>query len=89
LEEKIKYIVCDCGSIKSPCLDGFHFIFIKKICEVIRTDIMEAVNYFQNSGTIPKDVNTSFITLISKVKNHVELNDYKSILLVSIQSIIY
>lgn len=49
-----------CGR-KNPKSDGFNFNFIKKT--LIKYDVIEALNYFQQSGSIPNGCNASLVTL--------------------------
>ncbi|GKC36158.1 hypothetical protein Tco_1048542 [Tanacetum coccineum] len=64
--EEIKTSDWDCGSSKTPCLDGFAFTFVKKYWDIINKDIFEYVNSFLASNTITQGANSSFFTLIPK-----------------------
>ncbi|GJV48321.1 RNA-directed DNA polymerase, eukaryota [Tanacetum coccineum] len=80
--DKVKQVVWDCGSDKSPGPDGFTFDFFKRFCHVLQSDIVRAVTYFHRSNKFPKGCNYSFITLIPKVADLVFIKDYKTISLI-------
>ncbi|GJU03120.1 hypothetical protein Tco_1113458 [Tanacetum coccineum] len=67
--DEIKSAIWDCGSNKAPGPDGFTFAFVKKYWDLIKMDILEFVNSFFYSCSMPKGVNSSFFTLIPKVSN--------------------
>nr|GEZ53478.1 RNA-directed DNA polymerase, eukaryota [Tanacetum cinerariifolium] len=64
--KKIKRPVWDCGTNKSPGLDGFTFEFFQRYWKFLENDISVAVIEFFSSGTFPKGCNSSFIVLIPK-----------------------
>ena len=72
-----------CGSSKCPGPDGFNFFFIKSNWEIIDKDVDRAILFFQRSGYFPRGCNVSFITLAPKKANPSELNEFRSISLVS------
>jgi len=80
--EEIKEAVWQCEGSKSPNPDGFNFTFIKNSWGTLKQDIVEAVRWFQNTGSIPKGCNASFITLVPKVRDPVNLDQYRPISLV-------
>jgi len=71
-----------CEGTKSPGPDGFNFNFLKKNWEVIKDEVVEVVVLFQESGCIPKGCNTSFVTLVPKVRDPSSLEQYRPISLV-------
>ncbi|XP_021975359.1 uncharacterized protein LOC110870490 [Helianthus annuus] len=58
----------------------------KEIKEAVLEYFKEVLSHFYISGSIDKSCNTSFITLIPKVKDPIGLNDYLSINLIGIIS---
>jgi len=81
-EEEIREAVRQCDGSKSLKPDEFNLSFIQKNWETLKEDIYAAVSQFQESGTIPKGCNASFITLIPKVCDPMKLDQYRPISLV-------
>nr|GEV05064.1 hypothetical protein [Tanacetum cinerariifolium] len=71
-----------CGSDKAPGPDGFNFKFIKKFWEVIKADLVKAVNWFADKREITKGCNSSFVTIIPKVADPIGLWDFRPISLI-------
>ncbi|GKB61025.1 RNA-directed DNA polymerase, eukaryota, reverse transcriptase zinc-binding domain protein [Tanacetum coccineum] len=82
LNEEIKKAVWDCGTDKSPGPDGFSFGFYRRFWSVIEKDVVAAVKYFFQFGSIPKGCNSSFIALIPKVPDAKMVKDFKPISLI-------
>ncbi|GKB10553.1 RNA-directed DNA polymerase, eukaryota, reverse transcriptase zinc-binding domain protein [Tanacetum coccineum] len=74
--EEIKRAVWDCGSDKSPGLDGFTFDIFKKFWSIVGGDVINAVKEFFNSSSFLKGCNSSFIALILKVLDAKYLNEF-------------
>ena len=74
--------VWNCDSSKSPRLDGFNFCFIKFSWDILKEDVVSAVQKFAEGGSWSKGTNASFITLVPKVVNPQQLNDFRPISLV-------
>jgi len=72
-----------CGSDKSPGPDGLNLKFIKEFWETIKADVFRFMDEFFVHGTLPKGCNASFFALIPKVSNPQNLNEYRSISLIS------
>ncbi|GJU39695.1 RNA-directed DNA polymerase, eukaryota [Tanacetum coccineum] len=83
--EEIKKAVWDCGSDKSPGPDGFTFDFFKKFWYIVGGEVINAVKEFFNSSKFPNGCNSSFITLIPKVLDAKNLNDFRPISLIGCQ----
>ncbi|GKD44317.1 RNA-directed DNA polymerase, eukaryota [Tanacetum coccineum] len=81
-KDELKAAVWDCGTDKSPGPDGFTFGFYRHYWSVIEHDVFDAVNYFFNSGIIPKGGNPSFITLIPKIPAANLVKDFRPICLI-------
>ncbi|GJY77774.1 RNA-directed DNA polymerase, eukaryota [Tanacetum coccineum] len=82
---EIKNAIWDCGSDKSPGPDGFTFAFFKEFWNMLKSDVVDFVQHFFNSGTLPRGCNTSFITLIPKVPNPMVVSDFRPISLIGAQ----
>ncbi|GJT52207.1 RNA-directed DNA polymerase, eukaryota, reverse transcriptase zinc-binding domain protein, partial [Tanacetum coccineum] len=65
--DEIKMAVWDCGSHKAPGPDGYTFMLIKKIWDLLKHDIQMFVVNFFSTGMFPQGANSAFITLIPKV----------------------
>lgn len=72
----------DCGGDKSTGPDGFTFKFIKKNWNIVGEDILKYVKDFHISGSIPRGCNSSFITLVPKVEDPLNIGDYRPISLI-------
>ena len=81
-EEEVRDAVWQCGGSKSPRPDGFNFNFIKKCWDILKMDLMEAVRFFQATGSFPKGCNASFIALVPKVRDPSSLEHFRPISLV-------
>ncbi|KAL4589627.1 hypothetical protein LXL04_002535 [Taraxacum kok-saghyz] len=80
--EEIKNAVWMCGNEKSPGPDGFTFKFIKNQWETIKEDIIQFVKFFERHGRLDRGCNSSFVTLIPKIKDPLKLGDYRPISLI-------
>jgi len=69
---------------KSPGPDGFNFNFIQNCWDVIKSDVMAAVNFFHATGSFPKGCNASFIALIPKVREPSSFDQFRPISLVGV-----
>ena len=69
-----------CESSKSPGYDGLNIKFIKVIWTVIWVGVISFIQEFFITGRLHNKVNTTWITLVSKKRNAVEIGDYKPII---------
>lgn len=86
LEKEIREAVFQCGSDKAPGPDGFNFRFIKKYWDLFSGDFVDMMRHFASSGNISRNVATSFITLVPKVKDPSSLGEYRPINLIGVVS---
>lgn len=82
LEEEIKNAIWECGGDRAPGPNGFTFQFIKAFWEDLKGDILKFLQFFEAFGTFDKGCNLSFITLVPKVKDPINLSDYRPISLI-------
>ncbi|GJU96521.1 hypothetical protein Tco_1321277 [Tanacetum coccineum] len=82
--DEVKNAVWDCGSSKAPDPNGFSFAFVKKYWDDIKVDILEYVNIFLDTGSLPHGSNSSFFTLIPKVSNPIFIKYFCLISLIGI-----
>ncbi|KAI3692865.1 hypothetical protein L6452_32690 [Arctium lappa] len=80
--EEIKRAVWACEGDKAQGPDGLTFSFIKKYWEIIGPDIVGALSDFHSSISFPCGSNSSFITLIPKVKDPIYFSDFRPISLI-------
>lgn len=71
---------------KAPGPDGFTALFFQKCWDTVGTDITHNILTMFNTGWIDDGINDTFITLISKVKQGISLNDYRPISLCNVFS---
>lgn len=68
---------------KAPGPDGYNFLFIKNAWEILKDDFSTVIAEFHRSGHIPQGANSSFISLISKVKDSCEVINFQPISLIN------
>ncbi|KAL4575851.1 hypothetical protein LXL04_011938 [Taraxacum kok-saghyz] len=81
-ENEIKTAIWDCGNEKAPGPDGYTIKFLKNYWNLLQEDIMAFVRYFEAGGKLSRGSNSSFLSLLPKVKDPLSLNDYRPISLV-------
>ncbi|XP_071739246.1 uncharacterized protein [Rutidosis leptorrhynchoides] len=81
-ESKIHEAILDCGSSKAPGPDGFNLRFYKKFWELLKEELVDAINWFWCNEEISRGCNASFVTLVPKKSGPVCLNDYRPISLI-------
>nr|GFA07128.1 hypothetical protein [Tanacetum cinerariifolium] len=77
--EEVKAAVWDCSSSKSPGPDGLNFKFIKRYCNVIKFKFFNFIKYFEAHGRLARGCNASFIVLVSKNLDPIDLSDYRPV----------
>lgn len=70
-------------SSKSPGPDGFNFGWLKSMWVHISDKVLNFFNEFHSSGFIQRGVNSSFIVLIPKKHNSLEIGDFRPISLIN------
>ncbi|GJU15763.1 RNA-directed DNA polymerase, eukaryota, reverse transcriptase zinc-binding domain protein [Tanacetum coccineum] len=83
--DEVKEAVWACGSDKAPGPDGFTFSFLKRFWDILQDDVYGYIDEFFHSSNIPIGCNSSFITLIPKIANPVDIKDYRSITLIGLK----
>lgn len=81
-EEEVKEAVWNCGSYKSPGLDGVSFAFLKQFWNELKSDFLGFVEEFHANGKLVKGSNNSFIVLIHKKSNPQKVTDFRPISLI-------
>jgi hypothetical protein len=62
--------------------DGFSLGFVKSRWEILKEDIMAVFREFNNKGSFEKSLNATFIALIPKKAEAVDLKDFRPISIV-------
>lgn len=75
-------ILRSCAPDKVPGQDGYTMAFFQNAWEFLKCDIMNAMNYFHQTGHMVRSCNASFIALVPKKRGSVELKDYRPISLI-------
>ncbi|XP_071738760.1 uncharacterized protein [Rutidosis leptorrhynchoides] len=81
-EREIHDVILDCGSSKAPGPDGFNLRFFKKIWNILKDDLIDAVTWFWNKGEFSRGCNATFVTLIPKKNETSGPNDFHPISLI-------
>ena len=68
--------------VKAPGLNGFTMAFFHKCCRVVEVDVMAVFKHFHRYSVFEKSLNASFLTLIPKISNAVNIKDFRPISLV-------
>jgi len=79
---EIKSAIWACGNDKSPGPDGFSFKFMKRHWVILKQDILAFVKHFEQWGRFSDGCNSSSISLVAKVKDPLNLGDYRPISLI-------
>ena len=67
---------------KTPSPDGFTMAFFHKCWSVVEKDVMDFFDYFHRHSVFERSMNASFLTLIPKKCNAVNIKDFRPISLV-------
>lgn len=81
-EGEIMDAIRSCGGDKAPGPDGFNFKYIRKFLDIIKPELVHAVQWFGEKMEISKGCNASFVTLIPKVTDPIGLGDFRPISLI-------
>ena len=67
---------------KAPGPDGFTMAFFKKCWSVVEIDVMAFFDHFHRSAEFEQSLNASFLSLIPKKNNALNIKDFRPISLV-------
>ena len=70
----------------APSTDGLPPLFYKQFWDKVGREVTEAVLSALNTGTIPKAINHTFLTLIPKIQSPRKITDFRPI---SLSSVLY
>uniref|UniRef100_A0A803LM05 Reverse transcriptase domain-containing protein n=1 Tax=Chenopodium quinoa TaxID=63459 RepID=A0A803LM05_CHEQI len=78
-KEEVKAAMFSIDEDKASGPDGFGSNFFKECLDIVGSDINRAVLNFQKTGKLPKEINTTSITLIPKTKCLVNVKEFRPI----------
>lgn len=82
-ESELELALKQSSSDKAPGPDGLNSGALKSTWNIIKHKMLETVQSFMANGTLPYGTNSSFICLIPKVKEPVQIKDYTPISLIN------
>jgi hypothetical protein len=81
-EEEVADVVSGFNRDKAPGPDGFSMGFYQCCWDILRPDVMAFLNYFHDFCSFEKSLNPTFVSLIPKKKEALEVKDFRPISLV-------
>jgi hypothetical protein len=81
-EDEVLGVVHGFVGDKAPGPDGFPMAFFQFCWAVVSLDIMQVLNYFHELGSFERSLNATFLALIPKKSDAVEVKDFRPISLV-------
>jgi len=81
-EDEIKDCVMACAGDKAPGPDGYTMAFFITCWEVVKKEVVAAVQNFHDQGIFERSFNATFIALIPKKIGAKELTDFRPISLI-------
>ena len=78
-EEGIRTALFQMAHLKAHCLDRFNTSFYQKNWDIVGPEVCRAILFSLNNAVIDKDLNSTFIALIPKVKNPLLVTDFRPI----------
>ncbi|KAI0513575.1 hypothetical protein KFK09_009600 [Dendrobium nobile] len=82
--EEVKSAIFDGKVTSTPGPDGFSYAFYRRTWHILGTQVFDAVNSFFTSGSLPKGVKATAITLIPKCSHASNINDFRPISLCNV-----
>ena len=81
-KEEVVKVLQDMEGDKAPSPDGFTMTFFQKCWSVVETNVMAFFDHFHRSSKFERSLNTSFLSLIPKKNNALNIKDFWPISLV-------
>ena len=82
MKEEVIQVLREMEGDKAPGPDGFTMAFFQKCWSVVEKDVMDVFDYFHRHSMFERYTNASFLTLIPKKCNAVNIKDFRPISLV-------
>ena len=82
MKEEVIQVLREMEGDKALGLDGFTMAFFQKCWSVVEKDVMDVFDYFHQHSMFEWYPNASFLTLIPKKCNAVNIKDFRPISLV-------
>ena len=82
-EEEVFGVINDFNGDKAPGPNGFSMAFFQSCWHVLKTEIMAVFHNFHTQAMFEKSLNASFLALIPKKVDIVEVKDFRTISLAS------
>ena len=78
-EEEVAGVVSGFNGDKAPGLDGFSMGFFQCFWDILHPDVMAVLNYFHGLSSFEKSLNATFVSLIPKKMDALEVRDFRPI----------
>ena len=86
-EAEIFEVIQNFNGDKSPKPNGFPTAFFQACWGILKTDLMAVFHHFFAKGQFEKSLNATFITLIPKKNEAIEVKDFRPISLVGLRTV--
>ncbi|KAJ9542726.1 hypothetical protein OSB04_029232 [Centaurea solstitialis] len=80
--DEIEMAVKSCDDSKAPGPDGLNFKFIKRFWPTLKDTFVDAIMHFCKTGHLGRGSNSSFLALVPKRNDPLELSDFRPISLI-------
>ena len=81
-KEEVSQVLAEMEGDKAPGPDGFTMAFFSKCWRVVEADVMAVFKHFHRYSVFERSLNASFLTLIPKNPNVVNIKEFQPISLV-------
>ena len=81
-KEEVTQALMEMEGDKAPGPDGFTMAFFQKCWSVVEVDVMAVFEHFHKYSVFERSLNASFLSLIPKKNNAIDVMDFRSISLV-------
>jgi hypothetical protein len=79
VEEEVRVAFFQMAPLKAPNLDGYNAGFFQKHWDIVGPEVCNAALFSLNNVVIDKALNSTYITLIPKVRNLTSIMDFRPI----------